>query len=52
MVTLSFRLPEPVRDLFLAQVTALVAEGDSGIENQTDALQDAVVKWMLLEGVQ
>lgn len=44
-VMLAFRCPKPVA----ASLDELVAEGRPGIESRTDALQDAVVVWQLLE---
>jgi hypothetical protein len=44
-VTRSFRLPRAVDEL----LTAKVAEKPQGIESRTDALQDAVVCWLLME---
>lgn len=51
MVSVSFRLPENVRDALVARAGVLKAAGDPGIETPTDALQDAVVCWLLMEGV-
>jgi hypothetical protein len=45
-VTRSFRLPRSVDDL----LTAEIAKGKPGIESRTDALQDAVVVWLMTEG--
>lgn len=43
-VTLSFRVPETASML----LTEAVAEAE-GIDNRTEALQDAMVKWIMLE---
>lgn len=49
--TLSFRVPRAVKALFDERVAELAAdENEPGIENQTDAGQDAIVKWCLMEG--
>lgn len=45
-VSRSFRLPVAVDALLSAEV----AKGKPGIESRTDALQDAVVVWLMLEG--
>lgn len=51
MVPLSFRVPKPVKDLLDERVAELVAdESETAIENLSDALQDAAVKWLLIEG--
>ncbi len=51
MVTRSFRLPKSVSELFQERVNELAADEDEpGITNATDALQDAVVRWLLIEG--
>jgi hypothetical protein len=46
-VTVSFRLARPVADLLDAEV----AKGKAGIENRSDALQDATVIWLMLEAM-
>lgn len=51
MVTCSFRLPQNVKDALEARAAELKEAGDPGIENVTDAMQDAVVCWLLMEGV-
>jgi hypothetical protein len=51
-VTLSFRVPSSWQDLLDNKVAELVAAGDDGIENRSDALQDALIVWLLIEGVQ
>lgn len=51
MVSVSFRLPENVRDALVLRTAKLKELGDPGIETPTDALQDAVVCWLLMEGV-
>jgi hypothetical protein len=51
MATLSFRIPTSVKTLFDERVAELKDdELEPGITNQTDAGQDAIVKWLLLEG--
>lgn len=50
MVTISFRLPRAVKELFDERVAELKADPGSGITNQTDAGQDAITKWCLMEG--
>jgi hypothetical protein len=46
-VTVSFRLARPVAELLELEV----AKGKDGIENRSDALQDAVVIWLMLEAM-
>jgi hypothetical protein len=47
-VSRSFRLPVAVDAL----LTAEIEKGKPGIASRTDALQDAVVVWLMLEGVE
>jgi hypothetical protein len=51
LVTISFRVPETVKEAFESRIAALVEAGDPGIESLTDAMQDAAVAWLLMEGV-
>jgi hypothetical protein len=51
MVTVSFRVPSNVKAALEERATKLKELGDPGIENVTDALQDATVCWLLMEGV-
>lgn len=51
MVTISFRVPQTVKDTLEARASALKEAGDPGIESLTDAMQDAAVCWLLMEGV-
>ena len=51
MVTVSFRIPQNVKDALEARAAWLKEAGDPGIENTTDAMQDAAVCWLLMEGV-
>lgn len=51
MATISFRVPKSIKALFEERVEELKADPEEhGIDNQTDAGQDAIVKWLLLEG--
>jgi hypothetical protein len=51
MVTMSFRAPQAIRTLLEERVAELAAdETEDGVENLTDALQDAVAKWCIMEG--
>jgi hypothetical protein len=49
MVTKAFRLPQSVATLFDERVAKLIEAKDPGVQNATDALQDAVAKWLLIE---
>jgi hypothetical protein len=49
MSTMAFRVPTSVRKMFEERVDKLKAADDPGIQNNTDALQDAMVKWVLIE---
>lgn len=49
MSTMAFRIPSSVRKIFEERVATLKEAADPGIQNNTDALQDAVVKWVLIE---
>jgi hypothetical protein len=51
MVTCSFRVPQNVKDALETRAAQLKELGDPGSESVTDALQDAVVCWLLMEGV-
>jgi hypothetical protein len=51
MATVSFRIPKAVKEIFDERVAELKDdEAEPGIINQTDAGQDAIVKWCLMEG--